>query len=478
MSKEHKFMSRLTQINHKFLLQLSLLCLPGLLIACGGSNTRGFKMKSSFITQEKVAKNKANPNQGPCERDSKKWGVVVGINDYLSPLITDLEGAAVDAWAFYHYLTSPFGAQIPSSQVILLINDQATRANIEGAIGNLKACSQDQVYIYFAGHGMPEPFAEENAFLLAYDSNPSNMVGSAISMQKLPDFLSWRVGKASRLLMVIDACHSGSIAMNKSRGFKMKASDPEVRKKSTKRIQALNASINKLSEKNDGWGVISAAASDQLAEEGLTSCTINGKPYEGGVFTCHILKGLTGSANTNKDDKLTLDEIYKFISDGVSKSTGGKQRPQLSGSLSRDTSVFNVPKQEILIPELPSSLKRKVNAGKTARTTKNSALITAGLSTLAGVVFHGLALQKAGEANDFRPTQQTRQDFGQITSQYETNKTGSMAAYGVALTSTAIAGIAWWYETTSHKRERDVVYTRSPWLRLQPEQKIDLSKDK
>ena len=454
--------------NRTFCIIVSILFTLLLVSACGGGNTRGFKMKSSFITEIKAEPAKSSSSQDPCKRDAKKWGVVVGINDYFSPMISDLEGAAIDAWAFYHYLTSPFGAQIPTSQVRLLINDQATRANIEGAIGNLKACSQDQVYIYFAGHGMPEPNAEENAFLLAYDSNPTNMVGSAISMQKLPDFLSWRVGKASRLLMVIDACHSGNIALNKSRGFKMKSNDSEVRDKSTKRIQALNASINKLSEKNDGWGVISAAASDQLAEEGLTTCKINGKIYEGGIFTCHILKGLTGSANVDQNSELTLDEIYKFISSGVSKSTNGKQKPQLSGSLARTTSVFNVPKQEILIPELPLSLKRKVNAGQNARTTKNSALITAGVSTLAGVLVHGLTLQKAGEANDFRPTQQTRQDFEQITSQYESNKNISMAAYGLALTSTAIAGIAWWYESTSHKRERDEVYTRSPWLRLQP----------
>ena len=443
-----------------------IVCL--VLNACGGRNTRGFKMKSKFVTQaSSPSKTKENVT-GVCKRSPKSWGVVVGINDYLSPLITDLDGAAVDAWAFYHYLTSPFGAQIPSSQIILLINEKATRANIEGAIGNLKACEQDQVYIYFAGHGMPEPEKEENAFLLAYDSDPTNMVGSAISMQKLPEFLKWRVAKASRLLMVIDACHSGSIALKKSRGFKMKSNSEEAKQTSTKRIQDLNKSINKLSKKNDGWGVISAAASDELAEESVSSCLINGKPYKGGIFTCNILKGLTGSANKNKDGTLTIDEMYKFISKGVSKATDNKQRPQLSGSLDPSTVVFRVPTQEILIPELPASLRRKFLAGSTARLTKNSALITAGISTLTGVALQALAIQTANEANDFRPTQQTRQDFDLLVSRHETNKTGSLAAYGVALTSTAIAGAAWWFESTSQERERDAVYSQPPWLRLEP----------
>ena len=152
-----------------------------ILVACGGSNTRGFKLKSSFITAPGDDVKVQSAAQDPCQRKLKRWGVVVGINNYQSPQITDLDGAAIDAWAMYHYLTSPSGAQIPISQVKLLINEQATRAQVEGAIGNLKACPQDQVYLYFAGHGLPEPSKEENAFLLTYDSAPGNLVGSAIS---------------------------------------------------------------------------------------------------------------------------------------------------------------------------------------------------------------------------------------------------------------------------------------------------------
>jgi uncharacterized caspase-like protein len=461
-------MDRLPQLISHIWVKIIMLCL--IAYGCGGSNTRGFKMKAKFVTDNHITQDQNVIDQlGGCDRDAKKWGVVVGINDYLSPLITDLDGAAVDAWSFYHYLTSPFGARIPSSQVTLLVNDKATRANIEGSIGNLKACEQDQVYIYFAGHGMPEPNQEENAFLLAYDSDPTNMVGSAISMQKLPDFLSWRVGKASRLLMVIDACHSGNISLKKNRGFKLKPSTLKVRETSTKRIKALNASIDKLSQKNEGWGVISAAASNQLAEESSTSCIINDKQYEGGVFTCYLLKGITGSANRNHDDSLTLDEMYSFVSAGVSKTTKGKQKPQLSGSLDPKTRMFDIPKQDILIPELPISLKRKVNAGKNANMTKNGALITAGISTVAGAVLQALAFQNANEANDFRPTQQTKQGFEQLTSRYESNKRSSMVAYGFALTSTAVAGVAWWFESTSHQRERETVYSKPPWLRLKPQ---------
>ena len=54
-------------------------------------------MKSKFVTQaSSPSKTKENVT-GVCERNPKSWGVVVGINDYLSPLITDLDGAAVDA---------------------------------------------------------------------------------------------------------------------------------------------------------------------------------------------------------------------------------------------------------------------------------------------------------------------------------------------------------------------------------------------
>ena len=85
--------------------------------------------------------------------------MVIGINEYQDEGIPDLDGAVNDAWAFYHYIASPAGGSIPPMRMRLLLNEEATREAVAGALGKFlaNACPQDQVIIYFAGHGMPEP---------------------------------------------------------------------------------------------------------------------------------------------------------------------------------------------------------------------------------------------------------------------------------------------------------------------------------
>ena len=120
--------------------------------------------------------------------------------------------------------------------------------------------------------------------------------------------------------------------------------------------------------------------------------------------------------------------------------------------------VFAIPTQDILIPELPLSLRRKVKASRSARYVRNGALITGGIATIAGAVLQGIAYQSVSDAEDFRPAEKTRADYVKINDRYEQSRVGSMAAYGLALTSGVVAGISWWYETTSERRDRDAVY--------------------
>ena len=132
--------------------------------------------------------------------------------------------------------------------------------------------------------------------------------------------------------------------------------------------------------------------------------------------------------------------------------------------------VFPIPKHEILIPELPRSLRQKTHSSTYARLTRNGALITGGVATVTGMVFQSLTHQYADDIRVFRPVEKPQSDYERLYNHYELNKTRSMVAYGLAITSGLIAGVSWWYEATNTQRDREAVYHRPPWFKLKPTQ--------
>lgn len=325
------------------MISLSLLC-PLWFLACASPPAaRSTKARYVLPTSATAI--------SPCQNDApaRQWAVVIGINDYQDEGIPDLDGAVNDAWAFYHYLASPAGGAIPALRMKMLLNQEATREAVEGALGKFltKSCPQDQVVIYFAGHGMPEPERPEEAFLLVHNTKLDNMVGSAISMNQLPKFLQWRASKTGSLLMFIDACHSGTINFPGKRGLAM--NEP------VKRIQQMSKGIASAVTKQQGkgWGAISATASSQFAGEKKGGCLFGDYPYHGGIFTCHLLKGLSGAADKNANSKVSLDELYSYLYDSVRRDSREQQLPQLSGSLKGGLTLSYVGTNTVGIPILP-----------------------------------------------------------------------------------------------------------------------------
>ena len=200
---------------------------------------------------------KQTQNRCQTQQTTKSWAVIAGINFYQDERIPDLKGAVNDAWNFYHYLVSPQGARFDPNQVRLLLNEQATRAGIEDALGQFltAACPQDKVVIYFAGHGAPEPERPEEAFLLMHDPNLDSMVSSAVSMSQLPKFLQWRTGQAAELLMLIDACHSGNIKFPNQRGVSATSlQSTQLGLSEQKRSQSVQTTLKKMVKDQNGGG--------------------------------------------------------------------------------------------------------------------------------------------------------------------------------------------------------------------------------
>ena len=126
--------------------------------------------------------------------------IVIGNNDYalMPKLKTALNDAESVAWA----LESDYGFEVT------LLTD-ATRADIIGALAKARATlkANDNLLVYYAGHGVLDSYAEEG-FWLPVDAEPENPA-NWVSNGDITNML--RAIRAKHVMVVADTCYSGTL---------------------------------------------------------------------------------------------------------------------------------------------------------------------------------------------------------------------------------------------------------------------------
>lgn len=243
----------------------------------------------------------------------KRWAVIIGISQYEDPDIPSLKYADVDAKAMYEFFRSPLAGLggFKPENMQLLINKDATYTNMKVALFDFlkQAAPEDVVYIYFAGHGAPDPGRRENLYLLPYDARAGSMGGTAFRMDDMNRALA-EVTAAHKIL-ITDACHSGGVSTAATRALGENA----INEAFLSRMTAAN-------------GVQAILTASDKAQQSLEDARWKGERTPGhGVFTHYLLKGLKGSADANGDQIVDLFEMMQFTIDSVSQATARAQTP-------------------------------------------------------------------------------------------------------------------------------------------------------
>lgn len=267
------------------------------------------------------------PPAAPAVRDSaasQRWAVVIGVSRYADSRIPTLRYANADARSFYTWLVSPKGGKYAPSHVRLLLDNQATAANMRDALFSWlrQAIEEDVVVIYFAGHGSPDsPDTPQNLYLLPYDTQYDSIASTGFPMWDIETALK-RFIKAKRVVVIADACHSGGVGG----GFDMAhRSAPESNR--------INSGIQNLSAIGEGIAVLSAADDRQLSAE---SAKFGGGH---GVFTYYLMEGLQGQADYNGDGQVTMGELIPYLSESVRRATLNAQSPTIAGKFDPALSI-------------------------------------------------------------------------------------------------------------------------------------------
>lgn len=229
------------------------------------------------------------------------YAVLVGISKYAH--IENLLYADDDAVLFHNYLTEQ---SICSRQnIALLIDSAATTSRFYYELTKIKSkiLPNDRLIIYFAGHGDVESDLE-SGFLLTYNSEKNNYAATSVDITMLQRYVDAFVKKQVKVTLITDACRSGKLAGGQAGA--------------TSTLSALTSNFNNCIK-------VLSCQPNQLSQE---KYYLNGGH---GIFTYHLVNGLNGLADKNKDQAISLRELDLYL-DQVSTETDQKQAPKVEGN--------------------------------------------------------------------------------------------------------------------------------------------------
>ena len=227
--------------------------------------------------------------------------VVIGNKDYEK--FRNVNYAIRDAYMIKEYLIKSMGYD--SSKIIYrrnadlssffeLFGTSEVNGTIEAKIQTFKELGEavDELFIYYSGHGTPDPTDNNKAYFLGVDSKPNATKQTAYSADLF--YKNINKLKVKNTFIVLDACFSGqeTSAMNKS-----------------------------------GVGVIPIVST--TIENGIVLASSSKDQYSNwndeekhGLFTYYFLEGLSNmNADGNKDNKITWSEIDKHVKNRLRRAT-------------------------------------------------------------------------------------------------------------------------------------------------------------
>lgn len=224
---------------------------------------------------------------------AETYVVCVGIGNYADPKVKNLTKTEADAKAMAEFYKK--GTQ----NVITITGKYATKAQILKSLNSQfsRANPDDKIIFFFSGHGYPGGFCPHDMTKIEEGLKYSDVISI---MQK---------SKAKNKFIFADACHSGAIRHN--------GSDTEP--KAGNILLFLSSRGNEYS-----------AESPFLAN---------------GYFTKHLLRGLSGGADSNKDKRITARELFNYVSDGVKSQTNNRQHPVMWGNFPDDIVIVQYMKK-------------------------------------------------------------------------------------------------------------------------------------
>ena len=246
-----------------------------------------------------------------------KRALVIGIGEQKDPTWQKINGDKDVPYVLELLNNAGYG------QVITLINDEATKDGIVSAFQKLaQSCQKDDiVYVHFSGHGqqmsdvdgdetddgLDECWIPYDAYRRPCDEDrgEKHLIDDAVN--SLLNNVRDKIGSRGKMLVVVDACHSGDATRGDSET--VRGVQDVFKSESQARL------VNPYEER---WITLSACASDQVNAEMK-------KPAVGKLtYAIYV--------NVNKGKALNNDEFYSSLRVFMKLNSARRpQRPEMTG---------------------------------------------------------------------------------------------------------------------------------------------------
>lgn len=260
-----------------------------------------------------------------------KKALCVGINDYPYDG-SDLNGCVNDAKAWADLLVNHY--DFPEENVTLLLDAEATKANIVTGLENLLAGASEGDVLVFTNSSHGTYLADTSGDEEKYDEAlcPYDCAENLLIDDELRELFG-NLTEGVHLSIISDSCHSGTVT-------RAKVSDaiPGLRTPDDRRVRFLNPALRKGDVLENPWKAKSKKTEKypehEMKDVLLSGCTDKQYSYDAliegayhGAMTYYALKAIEDA--NYEITYLQLHERLNFLVDDA----GYPQEPQLEGSL-------------------------------------------------------------------------------------------------------------------------------------------------
>jgi len=223
--------------------------------------------------------------------------LAIGVSNYDQPDL-HLQFPAKDASDFAQALMRQAGQLYESVDVKLLTDRRATADNIREGLYWLQTqtTNRDIAMMFIAGHGINNNTGD--FFFVPVNGDIEKINATCVSYTDIKSTINAIAGK---LLVFMDACHSGNVMGTQQRAA------------------AVSQAVADLTSADNGPVVFTSSTGRQYSLES--------SDWNNGAFTKALVEGLTGAADLSDTKTITVKSLDYYIANRVKELTGGKQAP-------------------------------------------------------------------------------------------------------------------------------------------------------
>jgi hypothetical protein len=235
------------------------------------------------------------------------WGMAIGVSKYSSSAI-NLRYADQDAIKLAKFFESQAGKSFSEVHFKTLVNEQVSRNSIiEGITQHLgMAAPDDIIFLFVAGHGIKHRQSGSYYFMPA-DADFDTILSKGLRMSDFEESIKILSKNVNKIIVAMDTCHSGALEVGMRGG-----GDSED----------LAAAMNAAS----GLFILSASKAGEVSMES-DKFKLGPESIGHGAFTFTLVEAMQGQADYDKDNYVSINEMFQFVSRQVPRLTSGQQHP-------------------------------------------------------------------------------------------------------------------------------------------------------